>query len=686
MNFLFPSFLWGLLAVAVPVAVHLFNFRRTRKIFFSNVELLRTVDIQTSSFRHLKHLLIMASRILLIVCLVMAFAQPFIPAKNESGFSINGVTSLYLDNSFSMQNEQENVRYLDVAINRLNEVLGLLKNAGHIQLLTNGFTGEEQSFQAPDKIRDRLTMVEMSSVSRTMEQVLRRQRKALEEENPRSPKQLFWVSDFQKSTTGDLSVINPDSTEKLFIVPVQAQTAKNLYVDSVWLNTPFLRELQNNILHVRIRNSGEETVQNQVIKLYIGGTQISSASLNIEGNGSQTAAFNFSVKGQGMQRGQITFDDFPVTFDNDYYFVLNASPKIRILHLFEEQASDGYIANVFGNDSIFQVSRFSVRNLDQGLLKEADLIVAEGIERPSGSVGATLQAFMKEGGSILVIPPGKPDVAEYNTWLGAEGIQFSASGTNTGLLALKTPDRKIPFFSDVFEASVQHENQTDMPSVVPVWRWNKAGVPLLFTRDEIPYFSRFSAGRGNLFLLAAPLKSEFGNFAQHALFVPVMYKIAALSVKASKLAYSFEDRAVELTVENGGNTQVFKLRRENVEMIPVQRLAGNKLTLEMPGEDQLAADQTLQPGYYDLLSDGKPEQTIALNYGKAESDLQFYTPEELRKQWAGNKHIQVFDTIEDTGFLRGFEKQYMGEALWKYFLYAALFFLLMEIALIRWMK
>jgi len=687
MSFLFPSFLWGLVAIAIPIAIHLFNFRRAKKVYFSNVAFLRSVEIQTSSFRRLKHLLIMAARILMISCLVFAFAQPFIPAKNESGFSANGTTSLYLDNSFSMQNEHNNERYLDAAVNRLNEVLGLLRNSGNIQLLTNNFGSDEQSFLSADRIRDRLTMIETSPVSRTLDQIFRRQMKALENENSRSLKQLFWVSDFQQSTAGDLMKVLPDSTVKLFLIPVQAQTEKNLYVDSVWLNTPFLREFQNNILHVKVKNSGSAAVHNQAIKLNIGGEQISSASVNIDVNSHATASFNFSVKGQGIQKGHITFEDYPITFDNDYYFVLNASPKINIFHLTEDLPLHGPVGNVFDNDSIFQVSRMSIRNLDLGLLNNADLIVMEGIDKPAGSVGASLQTFIREGGSLMVIPPVNPDLGQYNTWLNENGLQLSESGIGGGTLRLKTPDRNIPFFSDVFEASVQNENLTDMPAVQPVWHWNKAGIPLLFTQDEFPFLSRITQGQGDLFLLGAPLHSEFGNFAQHALFVPVMYKIAAMSVRAAKLAYSFNDPVVELeTAMKPGSNTIFRLRKGDMEIIPVQRLAGNKLLMELPGNEHLPEGSVLEPGFYDILSDEHAAHTIALNYNKAESELEFYSPEDLRKQWEGASNVYVFDTVDGSDFMRGFERQHLGISLWKYLLMAALFFLLVEVMLIRFVK
>ena len=105
MNFLYPPFLFGLLAMTIPVVVHFFNFRRTKRVFFTNVAFLKQVNTTTSSFRRLKHLLIMAARMLFLGCLALAFAQPFFPSKNNAGLGSAGVTSFYLDNSLSMQNE-----------------------------------------------------------------------------------------------------------------------------------------------------------------------------------------------------------------------------------------------------------------------------------------------------------------------------------------------------------------------------------------------------------------------------------------------------------------------------------------------------------------------------------------------------------------------------------------------------
>src|SRR6478735_11554324 len=100
MSFLYPTFLWALAALSIPVIIHLFNFRKTTRIYFSNTRFLRQVKEETTQKRRLKQYLVLASRLLFLFFLVMAFAQPFLPAKEEMGQQ--QIICIYVDNSYSM--------------------------------------------------------------------------------------------------------------------------------------------------------------------------------------------------------------------------------------------------------------------------------------------------------------------------------------------------------------------------------------------------------------------------------------------------------------------------------------------------------------------------------------------------------------------------------------------------------
>jgi hypothetical protein len=697
MNFLYPSFLFGLMAVSVPIAIHLFNFRRTRRVFFTNVALLRNVQTETKSFRRLKHWLILACRCLFLACLVLAFAQPFIPSKNKLGLSRQGVTSLYVDNSYSMQNERNAKRYLDIAISKLDELLTLFRNATSLQLLTNDFSAAEQQAGTAELVRDRVASIRFAHTPRTLETVYRRQRNLLSSLNPGGRNQLFWFSDFQKSTAGDLSRLKIDTTDQLFIVPLDAQSTKNIYVDSVWLSTPFIREMQNNSLNVKLTNAGKEAVKNLPIRLYLDDAQTSTASAALAPGGSATVSLNFNVVSKGYHRGRIVFEDFPITFDNQYFFVIEASPAVRIVHLYDQKASPsngalGYIDAVYSNDSLFVRRSFNAQNFDVGQLKETDLVVLEGVTGVTGTLRTELENFVRQGGSLAIIPPTNPDAASYGPFLrtlGIGNIQITATpGSTPSPVPVAEPDKRNPFFRDVFQQGYQSE-ALNLPSESPVWRWS-AGARLLTLRDGSPLLTQSRVGgksAGHVYMMASPLSTAYGNLAEHALFVPVMYKMAAASVRAQQTAYSFDDNLITIPVSNPSERSVYKLKRDKLEIIPVQRVVGNQLLLEMPKSNELAVGQEIEAGYYALQnSAGKTEQLLAFNHGNQESAMDYYSADELRRLFVNQPSVEVFDSIQDGDFVQVLEEQNVGKSLWKYFLLAALAFLLVEVGLVRFMK
>jgi len=698
MQFLFPSFLWGLLAISVPIIIHLFNFRRTKKVFFTNVAFLKAVETETSSFRRIKQWLILAARVLFLLFLALAFAQPFLPAKNAGPNRLSGlgVSSLYLDNSLSMQNTTENKRYLDLAVTKIDELLTLFSQSPNVQLVTNDFSGEDQAVTNTTKVKDRLTSIGLSPNPRTFENVYKRQRSLAQKHNASASNQFFWFSDFQKSTAGDLKQIKIDSLDKLFLVPVQGKTSQNVYVDSVWLASPFIREMQNNVLYVKVFNSGDNDVEKLPVKLFIDNAQASTASVDIAPNSSATATFNFTVKDKGFHKGKVSFDDQPITFDNDYYFVLDASPVIQVLHLYQQRSAADYIGKVFDNDSLFAYHSYSASNVDVGQFKNANLIVLEGVEQVSGTFRTSLEEFIRQGGSLLVFPPARPDAEDYSQFLGGFGIQGITVNNQPALpqsqLPIAEPNRQNPFYADVFERTTL-QGVANTPLMQPVWNWSGVGEKILTFKNQQNFITATNTSKGKIYISASPLERTYGNFAEHAFFVPTMFKIASMSVRQERAAYNFSEGSITVDIPNVKKNATYKLKSvvteantNNIEIIPIQRISGNQLTLELPKATQLSDNQILESGYYELQLDGKTEKLLALNHDNDESKMEFYTPTELKSFFAGQKNVTIFDNLLDGDFVKTFQENNIGTPLWKYCIILALAFLLAETLLIRFMK
>ena len=101
MNFLYPNTLWFLLLLSIPILIHLFHFRRHKKIYFSSLRFLQSFQKEKKAVKKLQNVIILCLRLIALGFLILAFAQP---AFNENGIndSDEPIISLYIDNSYSM--------------------------------------------------------------------------------------------------------------------------------------------------------------------------------------------------------------------------------------------------------------------------------------------------------------------------------------------------------------------------------------------------------------------------------------------------------------------------------------------------------------------------------------------------------------------------------------------------------
>ena len=150
MNFLFPTFLIGLAAITIPIIIHLFNFRKYKKMHFTNVQFLKELKQESDSKSKLKEWLILLMRVLAIASLVFAFAQPIISGKSEQAKGEKAI-SIYIDNSFSMENVNKKGTLLENAKLFATEIINSFDASDKFQLITNNFEGRHQRFLSKEE-------------------------------------------------------------------------------------------------------------------------------------------------------------------------------------------------------------------------------------------------------------------------------------------------------------------------------------------------------------------------------------------------------------------------------------------------------------------------------------------------------------------------------------------------------
>ena len=659
MSFAFPSFLWALSVLSIPVIIHLFDFRKSKKVYFSNNRLLKQIKQETTQQRRLKHWLVLACRLLFLFFLVVAFAQPFFPAKEQKTSGHNVI--IYLDNSQSMSSRvAEKTRGLDDGIARLREIINVSPFEARFKLITNDFAPFSNTFKTKSEIENLLSQLRLSSVARSFEEV--KARMALDNLSL----DVFWISDFQQSTLGKLTAL--DSSNQWHLIPIQYEkSTSNIFVDSVFRDNPFAISGEKSTLTAKLQNNGTAKREDVVVKLIINGSQSAITTVSFEPNGEASASFNLPAGLKKLNEAKFAINDFPVSFDNEFLFALNFTERIKVAEIKEGKGTSAVEA-VFGNKELFAVQRFSASNINYSVIKEADLIVVNQLNSIDAAFQSTLKQYQQAGGLVLLIPSPTPAVSSYQ-FLTKSPLSLVLKSES---LEMERPDFQNPFFNHIVEGKT---NALSMPMGKKLMDWGIDRSALLQLKDGQPFLSKI----GNTILFASPLEKDFTDFNNHALFVPIMYRLAASGKRKNhQLYYSLDDSFVAIRGDSLSSEGQVKMLG-NQEIMPTQRRNGDDVLLELPRH-------LISQGFYYVTLKDDTLDLLGLNLSKKESLLNQLDGEEMKTNLGGGKNISLFKARDAAAFGTEIKERYLGVSLWKQALIIALLFLLTEVLLIRFLK
>ncbi|SHM11021.1 BatA domain-containing protein [Mucilaginibacter sp. OK098] len=674
MHFLYPAFLFALLTLAIPVLVHLFNFRKYHKVYFSNVQFLKDVQEQQSHRRNLKERLILASRLLALAFLVFAFAKPYIPGKNAVNAGKLQTVSIFVDNSYSMQTLNREGTLLDEAKRRAKEIASAYSINDSFQLLTQDFEGKHQRLLSRDEFNDAVDAVKISPQSRNLQQIISRQQSLLDIHRS-GVRSIYLISDFQKNMQTPQPV-KADTGVHIRLVQLKASTLPNVAVDSVTLLSAIHRPGESEKLVVRLHNYADKQAEKIPLKLSINGEQKALGSYTVKERSVQYDTLVFSGLKAGWQRAEISLQDNPVTFDNQFYFSFNVKQQMPVL-LVDGGTANPYLKAVFGADPFFGAKRVPDGNVDYAALNTYPLIILSDINAISTGLSQQLKTYVSKGGTLIVFPPADADLNSYRSLL----LQMNAAYPEK----LMTEDTKVSalnfqskVFKNIFEGFPQNP---DLPVVKKYYQLSSSTgnrtENLMTLAGNKTFLAGYASGKGRVYVSAVALNDDFSNLQRHALFVPLMFRIALLSGHDQPLFYTLgRDETIETLPVQTSEKQLLKLAKGNQSIIPDTKQQEGSTLIYM-------ADQLHETGIYDLKKVDSTVAVLAFNDNRSESDLSYLSSTELDKVIPQAAEIMEVNkgslksNITETNF---------GLQLWKLCIILALIFLGAEILLVRFYK
>jgi hypothetical protein len=680
MRFVHPEILWALGALSIPILVHLFNFRKFRKVYFSNVSFLREIQVETQSKSRLKHLLILLMRMLAVACIVFAFAQPYIPLNDGAAKQGDRAVSLYVDNSFSMEGQLAGAPLLEIAKNKAIEVARSFGATDKFQVLTNDFEGRHQRLVSREEAIDLLQEIDVSPASRKMSEVFTRQKDILKTSGLENLV-AFQFSDLQTGMA-DPGAVEPDSTVALRIVPTQTDLSDNVAIDSVWFTTPVRQFEQTENLRVRLINTGEEAKEQVSVELIINGAQKAVTLVDVPAKSSAEAELVYTHTEPGTSSGTVRISDYPISFDDTYHFGYEVLGALDILGITENTNLRDPVWAVFGDDPYYRYRAMGANNLDYSQLGKHQLVILNQLSKVSSGLVAELSKYVTNGGSLCIIPSPDVDFSSYNELLGA--VQIGQINARTGG---NTDVSRIEYEHELFEGTFdEKDSRIDLPKVTGWYALGAAGgttAVVLSLRNGLPFLTASNPGSGRAYFFSVPLDAGFSNLSGHAVFPASMLRMAVLSAPSAPPAYTLgKDQVIEIRNRTLSGEETFRLRetQSGFEFIPAHRNAGGNTQIFTPSDLNTA-------GNYAVMKGDEVIATTGFNFNRSESVSETYEPEELLTvlEQSGWKTAALI-----TGDLQTIGSQAAeleeGRKYWWTMIIWALIFLAAEILLIKYWR
>ncbi len=634
MNFLYPNTLWFLLLLSIPILIHLFHFRRHKKIYFSSLRFLQTFQKEKKAVKKLQNIIILCLRLIALGFLVIAFAQP---VSNEDGVNDTdeSIISLYIDNSYSMSAKGFRGELLSEAKETAKELINSNPKDQRYTISSNDLGALQKRILNAKDAQIEIDKLQYTPIQRTFSSILNWHNdlkiEATSNNEPLSFNYMF-LSDFQK-VFFDSSSIKTDAGTNLNIWQFAPQKIENCFIDSLWFATKTHRAGEDSELFFRLNNAGSEALVNFEIKI-TANTFSKDLFVDLPKKGTVISSVTIPNKEKSFVNGKIELKDQSIFWDDDFFFCFQNSTESKVLIINGKDAISS-VNKAFNTEAFFKITETDIQRVNQSALYEQQLVVLNGVQNISSGLSADLLKFKKKGGLIFILPSIDVNINQMNPLLKAlnlpviEGLKEINLKAND--LALKDP-----IFRGVFE---NQDEALNLPSFRKIFKSNykqTTALPLLTLRDESPVLFR---SLNNSFVLFSGLDESCSDLIQNTLFPVLCIRIAETAGNTS-LPYHFIGQSELISFEKslGGDGPV-KLQNSTTDFIPKLIQEGSYNYIDISG---IEAMENLTHGNY-FLNQNESAKTLSLNYSRLESSTTYMPLLEIKKQLsnAGVKNVRT---------------------------------------------
>jgi hypothetical protein len=537
-----------------------------------------------------------------------------------------------------------------------------------------------------EQLLNELTNIETSSAFIPLSLIYNSFNSEINRPDQNSNGNIFFISDFQKNIT-DLDNFENSSNYSYFI-PLSPSRANNLYIDSCWVEVPAHGLNQQENMFIKIKNVSDEDYSNLPVKLFLNDSLKSMTNFSVTAQNEVITSLKYTNITGGIQLGKIEVTDYPFTHDNTWYFSYFVESKLRALAIYSDNSNSieglNYITALFTNDDYVSLETMNIQNIQISKFAGYNAIFLINLHNFSSGFLNELEEAVSNGTSVVFFPAQEKNHAHNNLFLSKFGSGLII-GTDSTKQLISGIDYENRFFANVFHD--KKENAV-MPEIKGHYKFNEKAVTsvnnLLWFQNGARAMSVNPYNNGKVWIFSFPLCRANESFARDIIFVPSIYNIILNSIPDQRISYtSGKDRTVllpkSMNLSLNSMTEI-----ENKE-------TGNKfipgITVTTQGHRIEIDNMIDNAGHYLIKSDNKIITSLAYNFDRKESELNYTSPEELlgKTRSVNLDNSYVINSV-DKNNINILEEINKDKHLWKFCIIATLIFILAEVLITRFMR
>ena len=642
MQFKHPEILYFLFVLVIPILVHLFQLRRFKTEYFTNVRILKELSIQTRKSSKIKKWLLLVTRLLLLTALIIAFAQPFFKAKDSKNKS--NEMYIVLDNSYSMQAKGKKGELLKRMVQEL------LENTPENQtfsLITNNETYWNTDIKS---IQKEVQNINYSALPFQLESAMAK----IKSRKSANNKDVIIISDAIGLKSKQLKSI--DENFNTYFINPEAEQKNNIAIDSVYMSQTLNDFYQ---IGVNLKSYGEQ--DNAIpIGLYNNNKLVAKTLVKFEKSETE---INFTIPKKDFN-GYVSINDASLKYDNTYYFSITKPEKTNVISIGKTDKS-AFLNRIY-TPIEFNYSNSTIETLDYNTLEKQDAIILNELENLPQALVTNLKSFVEKGGNLVFIPSSESKITDTNQFLGTFGQIQLGSNQNANKLITKIAFQH-PLFQSVFEKKIDN---FQYPNTKHNFELKTTNPAILSYEDQSCFLSSIPNQVSNVYVFAAPINKMNSNFQNSPLIVPIFYNMSQNGQKTGVNALTIGENQPFLVATNLSKDEILEVKNDNEKFIPTQQILNNKVKLQFN-------DYPIFAGNFGIYKKDEIVRNISFNYNRSESNLE-QSQSQLLTDYKVVKSIEtVFNSLLSDR---------SNDEIWKIFVILALLFLFLEVLIQKLVK